>query len=72
MRFDYPKYQVIFALQDERDEAIPVVRMIMERYPDVDSRMIISAYLPSWLLLGQGKRESSKEEEEGQRSGVSN
>lgn len=41
MRFDYPKYQVIFALQNEEDEAIPVVRMIMERYPEVDSRLII-------------------------------
>lgn len=42
MRQEYPKYQVIFALQDEKDEALPVVRMVMERYPDVDARVVIS------------------------------
>lgn len=52
MRFDYPKYQVIFALQDERDEAIPVVRMIMERYPEVDSRLIIGECCIMVYVLG--------------------
>lgn len=42
MTLEYPKYEVIFALQDERDEALPVVRMIMEKYPDVDARVIVS------------------------------
>lgn len=41
MRLEYPKYQVIFALQDSQDEALPVVRMIMERYPEVDSKIVI-------------------------------
>lgn len=42
MNLEYPKYEVIFALQDERDEALPVVKLIMEKYPHVDSRIIIS------------------------------
>ncbi|OCF30818.1 ceramide glucosyltransferase [Kwoniella heveanensis BCC8398] len=42
MNLEYPKYEVIFALQDEKDEALPVVRMIMEKYPEVKSRVIIN------------------------------
>ena len=41
MKFDYPKYEVLFSFQDENDEAIPVVRMIMEKYPQVSSRIIV-------------------------------
>ena len=41
MKLCYPKYEVIFALQDENDEAIPVVRMIMEKYPESNARIII-------------------------------
>lgn len=41
MRLDYPNYEVIFALQDERDEALPVVRLIMEKFPAVDARIVI-------------------------------
>jgi ceramide glucosyltransferase len=42
MALDYPKYEVLFALQDERDEAREVVRLMMEKYPHVDARVIIS------------------------------
>jgi len=42
MRIDYPKYEVIFALQDENDEAIPIVKMLMKRYPNVDASIVIS------------------------------
>ena len=41
MRLDYPNYEVIFALQDEHDEALPVVRLIMEKFPAVDARIVI-------------------------------
>ncbi|WWC68954.1 uncharacterized protein I206_102890 [Kwoniella pini CBS 10737] len=43
MTLDYPKYEVIFALQDENDEAIPVVRMVMEKYPEIKSKIIIDS-----------------------------
>jgi ceramide glucosyltransferase len=42
MRLKYPKYEVIFALQDEDDEALPVVKMVMEKYPDVPASISIS------------------------------
>lgn len=53
MRLDYPNYEVIFALQDPNDEALPVVRMVMEKNPDVDARVIISesALLSSYRRL---------------------
>lgn len=41
MNLEYPKYEIIFALQDDQDEALPVVRMVMEKYPHVDARVII-------------------------------
>lgn len=41
MKLSYPKFEVIFALQDDQDEALPVVRMIMEKYPGVNARVII-------------------------------
>ncbi|ODO06255.1 ceramide glucosyltransferase [Cryptococcus wingfieldii CBS 7118] len=43
MKIQYPKFEVIFALQSEQDEALPVVRMIMEKYPDVDARVVINS-----------------------------
>jgi len=47
MKLSYPKYELIFALQDERDEAIPVVKMLMEKYPGIRARIIIGASPPS-------------------------
>jgi cellulose synthase/poly-beta-1,6-N-acetylglucosamine synthase-like glycosyltransferase len=41
MKLDYPKYEMIFSVQGEDDEALPVVRMIMEKYPDVNAKIII-------------------------------
>ncbi|ORY25246.1 glycosyltransferase like family 2-domain-containing protein [Naematelia encephala] len=41
MKLDYPKYEVIFALQDEKDEALAVVKMVIEKYPEVSTRIII-------------------------------
>ncbi|WWC87552.1 uncharacterized protein L201_002442 [Kwoniella dendrophila CBS 6074] len=43
MTLDYPKYEVIFALQDENDEALPVVRMVMEKYPAIKAKVIIDS-----------------------------
>jgi hypothetical protein len=44
MKLSYPRYEVIFALQDERDEALPVVNMLMEKYPEVSARIIIGTF----------------------------
>lgn len=42
MLLQYPNYEVIFALQDENDEAIPVVNMVMGKHPKVQASIVIS------------------------------
>lgn len=44
MQLEYPKYEILFAVQDEKDEAIPVVRMLMEKYPDIRAKLIVGKY----------------------------
>jgi ceramide glucosyltransferase len=41
MKLAYPNYEMIFSVQDERDEALPVVRMILDKYPSIDTKIII-------------------------------
>ena len=41
MNLRYPNYEVLFAVQDEKDEALPVVRMLMTKYPQVNARIIM-------------------------------
>jgi ceramide glucosyltransferase len=41
----YPKFEIIFAVADERDQAIPVVQALLEKYPTVDARISIGSFL---------------------------
>ena len=45
MKLEYPNYEVLFSVQDEKDEALPVVRMVMEHHPQVQARVIIGELL---------------------------
>jgi len=53
MKLDYPNYEIIFALQDEYDEALPVVRLIMEKYSAVDAKVVIGKkdIYHYWLIM---------------------
>ncbi|KAJ9107821.1 hypothetical protein QFC19_002727 [Naganishia cerealis] len=44
LALDYPKerFEVIFAVQREHDQALDVVKRLMEKYTDVDTRVIIT------------------------------
>lgn len=46
LALDYPRYryEVIFALQRENDQALDVVRRLMEKYTDVDMRVVVSKW----------------------------
>ena len=49
MQLEYPKFEVLFALQDEKDEALPVVRMILEKYPNVPAKVIIGEHKRQYM-----------------------
>ncbi|AHI26581.1 ceramide glucosyltransferase [Komagataeibacter xylinus] len=38
---DYPQMQIVFGVQAEDDAAIPIVRRLMERHPDVQMELVI-------------------------------
>lgn len=38
---DYPKFEVLLAVAKEDDQAIPVVRQLLEKYPRVDATLVI-------------------------------
>jgi ceramide glucosyltransferase len=39
---NYPKYEIIFGAMDERDDGVQVVRQVMENFPDLDIKLVIS------------------------------
>jgi ceramide glucosyltransferase len=43
---DYPNFEILFSVADEDDEALPVVRDLISKYPDVNARVIIGVLLP--------------------------
>ncbi len=47
-RLDYPVYQLLFGVVDPADPAIPVVRRLLEEFPDHDARLVVGA--PSFGL----------------------
>ncbi|CAG8697424.1 1360_t:CDS:2, partial [Ambispora leptoticha] len=41
-RQDYPVFEILLSVASEKDPAIKVVKELMERYPEVDARLIIA------------------------------
>ncbi|HEX5083838.1 MAG TPA: bacteriohopanetetrol glucosamine biosynthesis glycosyltransferase HpnI, partial [Blastocatellia bacterium] len=42
LRQDYPEYQIIFGLREERDPAIPIIRRLMADFPGRDIELVVS------------------------------
>ncbi len=40
---DYPEYEILFAVNDEKDPALPLIRKIMEEFPQKRIRLFTSA-----------------------------
>lgn len=38
---DYPDFQIIFGVLDENDPALPVIRQVMDEFPDLDTSLVI-------------------------------
>ena len=47
-RLDYPAFQLLFCVADHDDPAIPLVRRLLEEFPDQDARLIVGC--PSFGL----------------------
>lgn len=39
---DYPAFQVIFGVEEPDDEAVPVARAVMQRFPAADLRLVVT------------------------------
>lgn len=42
----YPSFQILFGVRADGDPAIPVVRAVMQRFPNVDAQLIITESAP--------------------------
>lgn len=43
---DYPHYEVLFAADEENDAALPIVRKVCERHPEIPSRVLVTGLAP--------------------------
>ncbi len=40
-RQDYPAFQLVFGVQSDDDAAVPVLKRVMRRYPDIDATLVV-------------------------------
>ena len=45
-RQDYPSFEILFAAERENDPAVPVVRRLTARYPNIPTRLIVTGKSP--------------------------
>ena len=38
---EYPNFEIFLAVESEHDQALPVVRELMAKYPNVDAHVVI-------------------------------
>ena len=38
---EYPNFEIFFAIENEHDQALPIVRELIAKYPNVDAHVII-------------------------------
>jgi ceramide glucosyltransferase len=64
-RQDYPEYEILFAVDDERDSAIPIAERLIRDFPRVPMRLLVGSATPSpnnkvaklWRLLPAARHE---------------
>jgi ceramide glucosyltransferase len=47
-RQDYPEYEILFAVDDVRDAAIPIVEKLIRDFPRVPIRLLVGSATPGW------------------------
>lgn len=71
----YPTFELLLSVTDEADAAIPIVRELMAKYPDVDARLIIGAHLNTlsdWMWALKSACDAAGAEEVGVNPKVNN
>ena len=52
-RQEYPNFEILLSVADEDDQALTVVRELMNQYPQVDAKIIVGAHVTPKLHLSQ-------------------
>ena len=49
---EYPKsrFQILLSVAEENDQALPVVRSLLQKYPDVDAEVIVGVFVYSLII----------------------
>ena len=58
---EYPNYEIFLSVDHEDDQALPIVRDLIAKYPDVKAHIVIGAYselviLAYLITLDQAKK----------------
>jgi ceramide glucosyltransferase len=43
---EYPNFEIILSVADENDQALPIIKELMQKYPDVDAKVIVGEDFP--------------------------
>lgn len=52
-RQHYPKFEILFCVAEQTDQALTVVEELLQKYPEVDAKVIVGM---SAAFLGQAPR----------------
>ena len=49
---EYPNFEIIFSVANEYDQALPVVQILLEKYPNFDARVVVGTSQPFRVFSG--------------------
>lgn len=41
---EYPNFEILLSVADEEDQALPVVRELIAKYPNVDAKVVVGMF----------------------------
>lgn len=51
-RQEYPVYEILFSVADENDQALTIVYSLLEKYPNINARVIIGEFYFLDIIIG--------------------
>lgn len=57
---EYPSFEILLSVAEENDQALPIVRDLMAKYPQVDATVIIGSSVPLPARSGSPKTQERK------------